>query len=331
MSPLYPVLVSSLLMVMLPTYALVNDNLSTSPAVSPRSPPRRVVQAPPSPAVVQPSPDAGKLCAPVPPGDHERYHLPPPTGLPAGLSFMTDWTQRPTGGWYGEQVMDACRMRPDGFLTSHGKAAVRVEVQPKDDPLALNANSERAEMLIMQDSSGRQMKENRASGTQYYATSYYFPLSWHGEQLPWSGFPGSDCSTGNQNQCNSWSFVLQFYGWGGLSAANSTRGGKQSFAFNGRPFSANAEVALGKWTDLVFMANWETGNYTIWRRDEGQTKFAQVLTGAKTLTGDVVVKQGLYRGGNVNGRTDVLWIGATSRGDSFSAVERASFGTTNGF
>jgi len=47
--------------------------------------------------------------------------------------------------------MDSCRIQPDGYLTWHGKAAVRVEVQPNDDPLALNSNSERAEMLLMQD------------------------------------------------------------------------------------------------------------------------------------------------------------------------------------
>src|SRR5262249_25726182 len=31
---------------------------------------------------------------------------------------------------------------------------------------------------------------------------------------------------------------------------------------------------------------------------------------------DFYVKQGLYRGGNVGGRTDVFWIGPTARGTS---------------
>ena len=42
-------------------------------------------------------------------------------------------------------------------------------------------------------------------------------------------------------------------------------------------------------------------------------------------------KQGLYRGPDVNGRTDVLWVGPTSRGPTFAAVEQASFGTSDGF
>jgi hypothetical protein len=42
------------------------------------------------------------------------------------------------------------------------------------------------------------------------------------------------------------------------------------------------------------------------------------------------MKQGLYRGGNVDGRTDVYWVGPTVRGGTFSAVEQAAFGTQVG-
>ena len=80
------------------------------------------------------------------------------------------------------------------------------------------------------------------------------------------------------------------------------------------------------------MVDWGAGNYTVWRRDEGQVTFTQVLTGKKEIPPDrdIYVKQGLYRGGNVDGRTDVLWIGPTARGTSFSAVERQAFGTNDG-
>jgi hypothetical protein len=54
--------------------------------------------------------------------------------------------------------------------------AVRVEVRPGDDPLALGANSERAEVLTMQNASGN-LNETAASGTEYYATSYFFRVS----------------------------------------------------------------------------------------------------------------------------------------------------------
>jgi hypothetical protein len=283
-------------------------------------------------APVSPMPNASKKCSPVLAGQHETYHLPSTAKPPEGVSFATDWNQVQTGGWYGQQVMDSCRIQPDGFLTWHGKAAVRIEVQPNDDPLALNSNSERAEMLLMQDNNGKEIRENASSGTQYYATSYYFPATWQGQQLPWSAFAPTDCSVGNQNICNSWSFVWQFYRWGGLSAARRTVNGPQHYFFNNSEFADGGLIQLGKWTDFVFMVDWSTGAYTIWRRDEGQTNFTKALSGKTPVPAgrDVYVKQGLYRGGNVGGRTDVLWIGPTARGSSFSAVERQSFGTDGG-
>jgi hypothetical protein len=279
-----------------------------------------------------PTPNGSKKCAPVTPGSHESYHLPPVTTLPEGISFSSDWAHNPTGGWAGQQAMDRCRMQLDEFVTWHGKATVRVEVQPNDDPLALHSNSERAEVLIMQDASGKAIKENSASGTQYYATSYYFPTNWQGQQLPWFAFAPTDCSADGQNICNSWSFVWQFYGWGGISAARTSVNGPEHYLFNNARFADGGLIRLGKWTDFVFMVDWATGAYTVWRRDEGQPVFAQVLSGRTEIPSgrEVYVKQGLYRGGNVAGRTDVLWIGPTARGASFAAVERVAFGTEDG-
>ena len=278
-------------------------------------------------------PIAFKTCLPVAPGAHEEYRLPPTKRLADGVSFATDWMGNQNGGWFGVQAMDRCRMRPDnGFLTWHGMEAVRVEVQPNDDPLALHANSERAEVLIMQDGKGNQLKETNKSGTQYYATSYYFPESWQGQQLPWSAFAPLDCSAGDQNRCNSWSFVWQFLGWGGMSAAQTSPGGPQLYRFNNMPFANGSQVALGKWTDFVFSVEWNSGYYRVWRRDEGGEKFALVLMGMTPVPAgkDFYIKQGLYRGGNVGGRTDVLWIGPTARGTNFAAVEQQAFGTANG-
>jgi hypothetical protein len=256
--------------------------------------------------------------------------LAPPKNVPGNISFGTDWKEIASGGWFGQQAMDPCRIRLDGFETWHGKQAVRIEVQPGDDPLALKSNSERAESLVMQDSRGRQIKESGASGKQFYATSYYFPPTWQGQQLPWAAFAPIDCSTGNQ--CNSWSFIWQFYGWESFSAARTTVNGEEHYRFNGRPFARNGLIALGKWTDLVFLVDWSDGSYTIWRRDEGQAGFAEVLSGRAAVPAgrEIYVKQGLYRGGNVGGRTDVLWIGPTARGSSFSEVERYVFGTDAG-
>jgi hypothetical protein len=281
----------------------------------------------------QVSPNASRICPAVMIGTHQHYHLPATTLLPEGISFATDWTTNRTGGWGGEQVMDRCRIQPDGVLTWHGKPAVRVEVQPNDDPLALGANSERAEMLIMQGADKAPIKENDKSGTQYYATSYYFPRTWRGQQLPWSAFSSVDCTAQGQNQCNSWSFVWQFYGWGGLGAAQTALNGPQHYRFNGAPLADGGLITAGKWTDFVLVVAWGTGNYVVWRRDEDQATFTRALSGNTPVPPDreIYVKQGLYRGGNVGGRTDVLWIGPTARGSSFSAVENRAFGTNNGW
>src|SRR5262249_53373808 len=140
---------------------------------------------------------------------------------------LTDWTQHPAhGGWYGAQQMDDCRYQadPGGFQTWHGKLSARVEVDPGDDPLQLGENSERPECLTEQGAGGNQLDEGRASGTQYYATSYYFSSAWAATFYPYSVFeaggsswPGnvsSDCGSAG-NLCNSWSLVLQFHGPGG--------------------------------------------------------------------------------------------------------------------
>ncbi|SRR5579871_1592531 len=293
---------------------------------------QQIAAQPGTQAMPQAAPNTAKTCPPVKPGSHERYGLPATAKLPDGISFATDWLQNRTGGWGGEQVMDRCRFQPDGFSTWHSKPAVRVEVQPNDDPLALKQNSERAEMLQMQDAKRKPIRENSGSGAQYYATSYYFPATWRGQQLPWSAFAPTDCAAGDRNQCNSWSFVWQFYPWGGLSAAQTAVNGPQHYEFIGTRFRDGGLIALGKWTDFVFMVDWGASNYTVWRRDEGQAAFTRVLAGKAAIPRirDVYVKQGLYRGGNVGGRTDVLWIGPTVRGSTFAAVEREAFGTSDG-
>jgi hypothetical protein len=298
--------------------------------------------------------ETGKVCPAVSPGDNETYGLPATMNLPSDVTAMTSWTQNPaSGGWNGRQVMDACRYEadPGGFLTWHALASARVEVDPGDDPLALGENTERAELLNQQGSDGQAIAEGPTSGTQYYATSYYFPATWAATAYPYSVFetPGSswpygtttDCSANGGEDCNSWSLVLQFHGpggsfWAALSAASSAPGqpqtmgyevGTQTFAF-----SDGGQLLLGKWMDLVLELDWASGAVTIWRRNEGQSTFAQVVSATPTAApaAGTYMKQGLYRGGTVNGRTDVYWVGPTLRGASFSAVEQAAFGTSAG-
>lgn len=267
------------------------------------------------------APNATPECTPVTSGTFEHYDLPGPSGLPSGVTFLSDWSALPiAGGFDGKQAVDDCRMKPDGFTTWHGKPAVRVEVDPGDDPL--NLGTERAELLSMQNAAGTNFDTEGASGlTLYYATSYYFPTSWDGTFLQGDG--------------DSWSFVNQFYGWGGLAAGRRNATGPQLYWYSGvtdGTFSDGGHISLGSWTDFVIEVVWTTGTITIYRRDQGQPTFTQVLSASSPDAANCMYyKQGLYRGPDVNGRSDVLWIGPTARGDSFAAVEEAAFGTHAGF
>jgi len=280
-------------------------------------------------AARNPSPICGDL--PIA-GDLTSSALPAPPTAGADVSFRTDWSSMPRGGGFNRtQIMNACRMQPDGTQTAHAMPAVRVEVRPGDDPLALGADSERAEVLIMQDPSGP-IYESAASGTQYYATSYYFPATWDGTFL--------------RGDSNSWSFVMQFHGTGsglpgGLSAGRHTASGPQMYQLQGVGQTydlSNGGISLGQWTDFIFGYTWAataTGHITVFRRDEGQAKFTQVLDVANVVTMPSASetyywKQGLYRGGDVAGRIDVFWFGPTARAESFAAVEMAAFGTSDG-
>jgi hypothetical protein len=275
-----------------------------------------------SPGSIDAGLDPTPRCSmPAPHGDLTS----PPQGAPpaaAGVSFLTDWGADPaSGGWKRTQIIDGCRYHAEG-TTWHGKAAARVEVDPGDDPLSLGADSERAEMLAMQDGQGNDLVDTTASGDVYYATSYFFPSSWDGTFL--------------NGDSNSWSFVMQLYPWGGLAAGRRGPGQPQTLFFTAGGvelgFASGGSLALGKWTDLVLLVSWGSAHVTLWRREEGATAFAKEIDGAggATNTASFYAKQGLYRGGNVSGRTDVLWIGPTARGATFSAVEQAAFGTSAG-
>jgi hypothetical protein len=250
---------------------------------------------------------------------NERYNLPGPAAIPAGASFLSDWAAQPTsGGYSGIQAMDTCRVQPDStFQTWHGKPTVRFEVNPGDDPL-VSSGTERAEMLQLQDAAGGDLIE---SGIQYYAMSYYFPHNWDGTFL--------------QGNANSWSAVMQLYGWSSLQAGRRSGGISQTLYFvTGLGTHNLGAIHLGSWVDLVIKVNWSTGQFSVYRRNQDQIKFSTAVSAtdpsAAGLAG-VYFKQGLYRGPDVNGRTDILWTGPTARAGTFLAAEQAAFGTNNGF
>lgn len=246
-----------------------------------------------------------------------------------GVSFLSNWSAEPlAGGFQGIQAVDPCRYQLDPkFSTWHGKPATRIEVNPGDDPL--NLGTERAEALSMQTSAGAEIIESAPSGTQYFAFSWYFPTNWDATFLKGDG--------------DSWSFITQFHGSsdvaGGLAIGRRTTTDKQHLWYDlgstgEAAFSDGGEITLGQWIDLVMEVDFKAGHLTMYRRNQGQTKFASVIDvaypDAASVAG-IYFKQGLYRGPDVNGRTDVFWIGQTARGTSFASVESATFGTSDGF
>jgi hypothetical protein len=134
----------------------------------------------------------------------------------------------------------------------------------------------------------------------------------------------------------SWHEELDTAYWGSLGAAATATGGPQHYWLTlgkSYQFSDGGAIALGQWTDFVMMIDWSTGAIALWRRDQAQTAFSQVVSAVEasvpTVTG-VYLKQGLYRGGYVKGRSDVFWMGPTVRGGTFAAVEQLAFGTNSG-
>ena len=258
----------------------------------------------------------------------EFYSLGAPPSPPSDVTFLTDWERLTRGGGFlGYQTMSACQLAYDpSFRTWHGLAAVRVEVNANDDPIG---SGERSEVIYMQSPDGTPIEESRASGRQFFGISYYFPASWEATYL-----------RGNPE---SWSGILQFHPGSGdgyfmllMAGVREPADGQRFFYAGGEmeTFTDGSQIRLGEWVDLVLDFDFSTGQARIYRRNEGESQFRLVLDiGDSTMVSDSAshMKQGLYRGSDVDGRTDVLWMGPTSRGNTFAAVEMASFGTANGF
>jgi hypothetical protein len=179
------------------------------------------------------------------------------------------------------------------------------------------------------------------SGTQYFALSYKFPLDF--VSIP-------------SNPWGAMQIVLQLHGPDGLGAsppfALDVRGSRFAVTTNGgdiadgnhlvvHPFF-DGSLNLGYWTDLMIrikFATDATGSITIWRRNETETRFREVLhidhiptlqyNSARTnVNTRHYWKQGLYRSKMPVRNT--FWIGPMARATSFAAAERAAFNTKSG-
>ncbi len=256
----------------------------------------------------------------------------------AGVSFSGDWEDGliGPGNWRTLQIVDGDRFQRVTAPVRQGQYAVRVEVRPGDDPI--HSSGERAEALVMLNADGKRLNESVSSGTQYYAFSVRLDADW---QMPEAGKGGS------------WAIIFQLHGPDVIKAspAVAIRAHEQfelslhsgdldsrakSLRWQSYPFSEGS-LNRGQWVDLVLRIHFAsdfTGAVQVWRRNEGEHDFREVLSledvptlqyrSSKGAVGAHYWKHGLYRSKQTT-LTNVLWLDGLTRGDTFKDVVRAAF------
>jgi lysophospholipase L1-like esterase len=255
-----------------------------------------------------------------------------------GVTFSGDWEDGLTGegNWLLTQIVASDRFQRVTEPVRQGQYAVRIEVRPGDDPI--DSSGERAEVSIMTDRNGNAIHESESSGTQYYAFSVRLDPDW---EIPESGDSGT------------WAIIFQLHGPNDLNTSPSFAvdienqlevslhsgdldSDENSLQWQSYPLS-DSSLNQGEWIDLVFKVKFATdftGSVVVWRRNEGEHSFRQVLSLQNVPTlqykssegpvGDHYWKHGLYRN-EQSTITNILWLDGLSRGDSFDAVVRAAF------
>ena len=257
------------------------------------------------------------------------------------VSFSGDWEKGITGNgnWKYIQSVAADRFQRVTSPVRQGQYAARVEVRPGDDPIS--SSGERSEVLIMSNAAGTPLYENEASGTQFYAFSVRLDSAWQAPAADGSG---------------AWAIIFQLHGPDVLAASPSVAVSVQnrfsidlhsgdldsvnkSLRWKSYPL-ASSGLNLGHWVDLVLQIKFAkdfTGSVTVWRRDDGQAGFTQVLSLINVPTlqyksslggvGSHYWKHGFYRS-KQTAITNVLWLDGLTRGDTYEAVVQAAFAGT---
>lgn len=264
--------------------------------------------------------------------------------LPPAVTFLGGWDQGVIvgpGAWNMGQWMAPDRFQLDTSRVRKGQYAVRVEVRPGDDPI--QSGGERAEVSVMRDPANNLMWENENSGTQYYAISVYLPTDW---RPPSGSVDGNIFGTFFQLHGPDANHTSPVFELGALDhfylftlvGDLDYRNVDESKCISKRYTLSDSSLNLGQWTDFVIriqFAKTFTGSVDIWRRNEGQTNFYNVLSLSKVPTlqfksslnngavGNHYWKTGYYRSPETY--TNVLWIDGPVRGDTFDAVVAAAF------
>lgn len=261
------------------------------------------------------------------------------------VSFSCGWESGITGPglWLEQQVVSPDRMRRVTDVVRSGSHALRIEVRPGDAPLA-TMTSERAQALLPSDAGGKPIHEHADSGTKYIALSVRLDEAWTspvadadgavwatvcsllGSDDPLTGAPGASPAFALEAANGRFSIVCN---GGRFDASDPWR--------NEKPLTlTNGSLNPGRWVDFVFGITFSTtsGGITVWRRDEGQTEFGEVLSYAgptvisTSRSGprgiDHYWKIGLHRPRQAT-LTSVLWTDAFVRADTFAAAVASAF------
>jgi hypothetical protein len=265
-----------------------------------------------------------------------------------GYGFNGDWETGDFSQWDQVNYIEDFEPRRIAIVDEpvrQGSRAARFEVRPGDKTTAGNeysesATGERAEVA-------RHFDGQEGEGDEYfYSFSMFLPEDWVQEQDGWRiplQFHSVDEQLngrspvpplafnflpreGRPNGEDEGGFFVLLHG-GDLTDTES--------AENNSAEILPLPIATGVWHDFIFQVRWdpEDGAVRVWHRadsdDEDDFELRAELEDVPTLlyvtepersVSEVFMRQGLYRADNEEGQTNVLYLDATRRGESFDAM-----------
>lgn len=286
-----------------------------------------------------------------------------PTNSPNWSDFLAFWSPKPMPNtWLYNTSSAADRIQLIQDPTSPKKGMVaRFEVRSGDHRDI--HSGERSEMYTMIGANGKKLPVTEDSGHEFYGISIKVSDDWKGPQaesaekghVKWGSFmqlhspnaynspPAVDLSVEDE-----FGFYLNSGELISLLPDKRSGGMKQSRK-NSQYFKlTNGNLNKGHWVQFIIDVVWAkdpTGSLKIFRRDEGQNSFQQVLTldntptlqysqyistdpkSCSTCALDNVVhywRVGYYR--STSDQTNVLWLGPIVRATTFCEAASSAFG-----
>jgi len=289
-----------------------------------------------------------------------------PTGNADWNDFLAFWGPKPMGNTWlynTSSAADRIRLEVDPDSPKKGMVA-RFEVRSGDHRVI--HSGERSEMYTMLDGKGKKLPVTEQSGHEFYGISVKVDPDWQAPQresadkgnVKWGTFmqlhspnafnspPAIDLSLEHE-------FALRMNAGELIKIVPDRKtGGFKQIRNDSQYFKlTNGDLNKGHWVQFVLDVVWKTdstGSVRLYRRDENQIDFQQVLTlndiptlqtskyiptdlaSCPSCATDNIVhywRVGYYRSTSPN-QTNVLWLGPIVRGTSFDEVAKAAFGSS---